>query len=41
MIHIHVPYLMETAMEKLFHWYNNGLNIFESVNPAAHSIFRK
>jgi ATP-dependent helicase HepA len=40
-IHIHVPYLMDTAMEKLFHWYNKGLNIFESVNPAAHSIFRK
>ena len=38
-IHIHVPYFKDTASEKLFKWYHNGLNIFNKVNPAAYALF--
>ena len=38
-IHIHVPYFENTAMEKLFKWYHEGLDIFSKVNPAAYSVF--
>ncbi len=38
-IQIHVPYFAETAQEKLFNWYHQGLNAFQHVCPVGHSIF--
>lgn len=38
-IHIHVPYLQNTAQETMFHWYHEGLCAFEHTCPAGHSVF--
>ncbi|NOY15533.1 MAG: RNA polymerase-associated protein RapA [Gammaproteobacteria bacterium] len=38
-IHIHVPYLQDSAQSVLFHWYHEGLNAFEQTCPAGHSVF--
>ncbi|WP_154222372.1 RNA polymerase-associated protein RapA [Marinicella rhabdoformis] len=38
-IHIHVPYLIGTAQEQWFKWYNQGLGLFEKTNPAAHHVY--
>ncbi len=40
-INIHVPYLQETATEKLFKWYHKGLDIFTKVNPVAYTLFNQ
>ncbi len=40
-IHIHVPYLQGTASEKLFKWYNKGLDIFSKTCPAGYGVFKK
>ena len=40
-INIHVPFVKETAMEALFHWYHQGLNIFESSCSFGFSIYEK
>ncbi len=37
-IQIHVPYLMGTAQERMFRWYNEGLNIFSNISPTAQSL---
>ncbi len=37
-IRIHVPYFSGTAQEVLFNWYHQGLDAFETLNPAAQSV---
>jgi ATP-dependent helicase HepA len=37
-IQIHVPYLAGTAQERMFRWYNEGLNIFSNISPAAQTL---
>ena len=38
-IDIHVPYLLDSAQEVLFHWLNEGIGLFELSCSAAHSIY--
>lgn len=40
-IHIHVPYIEETAQEKLFHWYHEGLNLFETSCSVGFTIYQR
>lgn len=40
-IHIHVPYLEQTAHESLFRWYQDGLDAFRHPCPAAPSVFER
>lgn len=35
---IHIPYLKDTAMHRLFDWYDKGLNVFEQVCVLNQSI---
>ena len=35
---IHVPYLAGTAQERMFRWYNEGLNIFSNISPTAQTL---
>lgn len=37
-IKLHVPYFAGTAQERLFRWYHEGLNAFESISPTARTI---
>ncbi len=37
-IQIHVPYLMGTAQERMFRWYNEALNIFSNISPTAQTL---
>lgn len=37
-IQIHVPYLVGTAQERMFRWYNEGLNIFNHISPTAQTL---
>jgi len=38
-IHIHVPYLENSAQQVLFEWYHHGLDAFVHTCPAGHSVF--
>lgn len=38
-IQIHVPYFINTAQEKLMHWYDQGLNAFKHVCSVGHAVF--
>ncbi len=40
-IDIHVPYLQESAQEVLFHWYHEGIGLFEQSFSAAYSILER
>ncbi len=37
-ITLHVPYIEGTAQERLYHWYNSALNIFNQISPTALSV---
>ncbi len=37
-IQIHVPYLLGTAQERMFRWYNEALNIFGNISPTAQTL---
>lgn len=37
-IKLHVPYYENTAQERLFRWYHEGLNAFENISPTARAI---
>ena len=37
-IQIYVPYLIGTAQERRFRWYNEGLNIFTNISPTAQTL---
>lgn len=38
-IRIHVPYLIGAPGETLYRWYDEGLNAFERICPAASAVF--
>ncbi len=38
-IHIHVPFLENSAQAIMYHWYHRGLGAFEHTCPAGHSVF--
>jgi len=40
-IQIHVPYLENSALAVMFHWYHQGLNAFEKTCPAGQTVFLK
>ncbi|MBA3536618.1 MAG: RNA polymerase-associated protein RapA [Tatlockia sp.] len=40
-IEIHVPFLENSAQERLFRWYNEGLNLFEKSCSVGFSIYEK
>jgi len=40
-IHIHVPYLENTAQAILFRWYDQGLDAFRHTCPAGQSVFEQ
>ncbi|MEB3766185.1 RNA polymerase-associated protein RapA [Acinetobacter sp. MD2] len=37
-IQIHIPYLVGTAQERMFRWYNEALNIFGNISPTAQTL---
>ena len=37
-IMLHTPFVMGTATERLYHWYDGALNIFNQISPAAQSV---
>lgn len=37
-IQLYVPYYKETAQARLFDWYHQALNAFESISPAAGQV---
>ncbi|RDH83897.1 MAG: RNA polymerase-associated protein RapA [endosymbiont of Galathealinum brachiosum] len=40
-INIHVPYFEHSAQQRLYNWYDNALNAFNSTCPAGAEIFSK
>lgn len=38
LINIHVPYITDTAQERMFRWYHQALNIFSQISPAAQTL---
>ncbi|QYJ79276.1 RNA polymerase-associated protein RapA [Shewanella acanthi] len=38
-IQIHLPYLKDTAQERLMQWYHQGLNAFELTCPSGHVLY--
>ncbi|WP_144212662.1 RNA polymerase-associated protein RapA [Shewanella donghaensis] len=38
-IQIHLPYLQDTAQERLMNWYHQGLNSFELTCPSGHVLY--
>ncbi|MDI1303049.1 MAG: RNA polymerase-associated protein RapA [bacterium] len=40
-IKLHVAYFAGTAQERLFRWYHEGLNAFESISPTARTILEE
>lgn len=37
-INIHVPYLKDSPQEILFHWYKEGFNAFNQINPVGQLV---
>lgn len=37
-IHLHVPFVAGTAQERLYHWYDSALNIFNHISPTAQTV---
>ncbi len=40
-IQIHLPYLQNSAQEVLFHWYHEGLDIFQHCCPVGYTLYEK
>lgn len=40
-IHIHVPYLENSALAVMLHWYHCGLHAFEKTCPAGQTVFKQ
>ncbi len=40
-IRIHVPYIKSTGQERLFQWYNEGLNAFADTCPAGSVVYSR
>lgn len=37
-IRLHVPFVVGTAQERLYHWYDHALNIFNHISPTAQTV---
>ncbi|OOR89382.1 RNA polymerase-binding ATPase [Moraxella caviae] len=37
-ITLHVPFIAGTAQERLYHWYDGALNIFNQISPTAQTV---
>lgn len=37
-IRVHVPYFIGTAQDRLFHWYQDGLNAIGRISPTANAV---
>ena len=37
-ITLHVPYIQGTAQERMYHWYDSALNIFNHISPTAQTV---
>lgn len=37
-ITLHTPFVVGTAQERLYHWYDGALNIFNQISPAAQTV---
>lgn len=37
-ITLHTPFVVGTAQERLYHWYDGGLNIFNQISPTAQTV---
>lgn len=37
-IRLHVPFVVGTAQERLYHWYDHALNIFNQISPTAQTV---
>ncbi|WP_066801224.1 RNA polymerase-associated protein RapA [Moraxella oblonga] len=37
-ITLHVPFVVGTAQERLYHWYDHALNIFNHISPTAQTV---
>lgn len=37
-ITLHIPFVVGSAQERLYHWYNSALNIFGDISPAAQTV---
>ncbi|MDO4894959.1 RNA polymerase-associated protein RapA [Moraxella sp.] len=37
-INLHVPFVMGTAQERLYNWYDGALNIFHQISPTAQAV---
>jgi ATP-dependent helicase HepA len=40
-IKLHVPYFSGSAQERLFRWYHDGLDAFESISPSARTLLEE
>jgi len=40
-IQIHIPLFEHSAQARLFHWYQDSLNAFAQVSPAAYRVYRQ
>lgn len=40
-IRIHVPFLRGTAQEVLFHWYHEGLRLFERSSAVGYAVYER
>ncbi|MDF3029758.1 MAG: polymerase-associated protein RapA [Moraxellaceae bacterium] len=40
-IKLHVPYFSGSAQERLFRWYHEGLDAFESISPSARTLLEQ
>ncbi len=40
-VEIHLPFLTDTAQERLLAWYHEGLNAFELTCPGGHILFKE
>lgn len=36
---IHIPYIKDSPQERLYRWYEEGMDMFRAPNPAADSLF--
>ncbi len=37
-ITLHTPFVVGTAQERLYHWYDGALNIFNQISPTAQTV---
>lgn len=38
-VNIHIPYIQGTSQERLYRWYEEGMNMFRAPNPVAETLF--